>query len=122
MRDKLYNRLLELRDLPEKAEPAQKQTPKESTGAPPKQGLPFTGREATKAHYRAAMFFHAKYSPPRAGDPSYWDDVCEEMTNLANENGNDPFLMGLLLTVWEELEREYNNIKNKTPSQLAGGR
>lgn len=65
----------------------------------------FMGRLETKRHYRLAMLFHSQHSPAQ-NTPEYWRRTADDIANLAAANGNDPFLAGLLLAVWGELERE----------------
>lgn len=99
---------------------------------PPKSPLkrqlkPFTGMDKNRnyrAMYRAACDFHERHNPPtvdgeywRTHKPGedeaqqveidYWEAVCDDMTATVNRFQQDPFLIGLLLAIFEELEREY---------------
>lgn len=60
------------------------------------------------AMYRAVCDFHKKHSPPRLDDAEkYWAETATDAEEVAQRFKGDPFLNGLLLTVYEELEREY---------------
>lgn len=87
---------------------------------------PFTGMNTGKdyrALYRAACNYHERHNPPKV-DSEYWKshtpgedetpqaelDYWEEAAISVSETAaayNDPFLTGLLLAVYDELEREY---------------
>ena len=92
---------------------------------------PFTGIDKNRnyrAMYRAACDFHERHNPPtvdgeywRTHTPGedeapqaeldYWEAVCNDMTATANSLQQDPFLTGLIIAVFEELDREYNALK-----------
>lgn len=92
---------------------------------------PFTGtdqRRNYRAMYRAACDFHERHNPPRVeaayweshipgtDDPppsevEYWQQTAQDASDTARTQGNDPFLIGLLMTVYEELEREYEQMR-----------
>lgn len=92
---------------------------------------PFTGMDKSRnyrAMYRAACDFHEAHNPPtvdreywRTHTPGedetpqaeldYWEAVCDDMTATANSLQQDPFLTGLLIAIFEELEREYKALK-----------
>ena len=92
---------------------------------------PFTGIEKSRnyrAMYRAACDFHERHNPPtvdgeywRTHKPGedeapqaeldYWEAVCDDMTATANSLQQDPFLIGLLIAIFEELEREYKALR-----------
>ena len=92
---------------------------------------PFTGtdqRRNYRAMYRAACDFHERHNPPRVeaaywkshipgtDDPppsevKYWQQTAQDASDTARMQGNDPFLIGLLTTVYEELEREYEQTR-----------
>lgn len=74
--------------------------------------------------YRTAFNFHKEHFPPpvdqkywsnhAAGQDelpgielAYWEKTSTDIAEAANRNGNDPFLMGLLTAVMEDLGREY---------------
>lgn len=103
---------------------------------PPKSPLkrqlrPFTGIDKSRnyrAMYRAACDFHERHNPPtvdgeywRTHKPGedeapqaeldYWEAVCDDMTATANSLQQDPFLIGLLIAIFEELEREYKALR-----------
>lgn len=60
--------------------------------------------------YRVACNFHEKHNPPQTSE-SYWVNVGEEMCEICRRFDNDPFLTGLLLAVFDELEREYKSMQ-----------
>lgn len=92
---------------------------------------PFTGtdqRRNYRSMYRAACDFHERHNPPRVeaayweshipgtDDPppsevEYWQQTAQDASDTARTHGNDPFLIGLLTTVYEELEREYEQMR-----------
>ena len=63
-----------------------------------------------RAMYRAACNFHEKYNPPQLSE-AYWSAACDEMCEISRSFNNDPFLTGLLLTVFDELEGEYKRLR-----------
>lgn len=84
-----------------------------SAGAAPRRPLkPLTGldpRRNYRAMYRAVCDFHERHNPPTL-EGDYWSETADDMTETANRFDNDPFLTGLLLAVFEELEREYKSL------------
>lgn len=67
-----------------------------------------------RAMYAALFRFHERHSSPRDCDPDkYWAAVCDDMSAVGDSFGNDPFLTGLLLVVFEELEREYKTLMHE---------
>lgn len=73
----------------------------------------YDGGRDYRRFYRLACNFHEKYNPPRLSD-DYWTEVCDEMCRITAEDmGNDPFGMALLLAVFDELEAEYKRIAHK---------
>lgn len=62
--------------------------------------------EQYKHLYRAAHDFHARWAPCPADNE--WDECCEDMTRTANQHDNNEFLVGVLVAIYEELERAYN--------------
>ena len=78
--------------------------------------LSMDGKRNYRAMYRAACNYHEKYSPPIIGNDeglSYWHEAAEEIGQISASFGNDPFIMGLLSSVYEELEREYKYLRDK---------
>ena len=77
---------------------------------------PFKSHDGARDYrpmYRVACNFHEKYNPPRLSD-DYWTEVCDEMCRITAEDmGNDPFGMDLLLAVFEELERQYKEMQQE---------
>ena len=92
---------------------------------------PFTGMDKKRnyrAMYRAACDFHERHNPPRVdaeywkshtpgideppeAELQYWEEAANDICEVSNAGGNDPFLMGLLVAVYEELEREFKAIQ-----------
>ena len=66
----------------------------------------FTAPTNSKKDYRqmwaAAYKFHERHNRPNPD----WDTLHLDMGNLARQYGNDPFLIALLVTAFEEIERE----------------
>lgn len=68
----------------------------------------FDGTRDYLAMYRAVCNFHKKHSPPRLDDAeTYWTETAADADEMVQRFKEDPFLNGMLLTVYEELEREY---------------
>lgn len=92
---------------------------------------PFTGIDKSRnyrAMYRAACDFHERNNPPTVdieywkshspgideapqAELDYWEKAVEDMTATANSLQQDPFLTGLLVAIFEELEREYKALR-----------
>lgn len=87
-----------------------------------------SGTRNYKALYRAALDYHKRHSPPTVdsaywqthiageNDPpeaelQYWEKAANDASATASAHDNDPFLIGLLLAVYDELEREYNALR-----------
>lgn len=88
---------------------------------------PFTGIDAARdyrAIYRAAFAFHEAHNPPtvdreywRTHTPGedmppqaeldYWENAARDMGAAALTFAGDAFFNGLLIAIYEELEREY---------------
>lgn len=113
------------------------ETPQRNVKAPQAQGgidvpptaeSPATGRSGFQktygAMYRAAYDFHKQHSPPTVdaqywkthtagadeipdAEREYWERTSQDIVATANQYGNDPFLMGLLGAVYDELGKEY---------------
>lgn len=86
--------------------------------------MAFTGideKRDYRAMYRTAFAYHESHNPPtvdreywRTHEPGvdecpkseidYWERAAQDMSAAA---GGDPFLIGLLTAVYNELEREY---------------
>lgn len=80
-----------------------------------RQAAPFTGRDPGRNYrcmYRVACDFHERHNPPRVEDDCYWDAVCDDMTAIASGHQQDPFIIGLLTAIFEELEREYKQLRD----------
>ena len=80
---------------------------------------PFTALDSSRnyrAMYRAACDFHERHNPPTldsSGGADYWTAVTEDMTETANRYNQDPFITGLLIAIFEELEREYKQLQGE---------
>lgn len=93
---------------------------------------PFTGMDKNRnyrAMYRAACDFHEAHNPPtvdreywRTHTPGedetpqaeldYWEKAANDMAATANSFSNDPFLTGLLVAIFDELDREYRALRD----------
>lgn len=101
---------------------------------------PFTGidpRRNYRAMYRAACNFHEQHAPPRVdraywrergtenadtpdAESAYWEETAKDMAATAASYHNDPFLTGLLIAIYAELEREYQLAKQSAVARQAG--
>ena len=89
-----------------------------------------SGTRNYKALYRVAHDYHVRQNPPTVdreywqthipgedipspAEMEYWKEAAKDMSATAEAYGNDPFLKGLLITVYEELEREYQDLRAK---------
>ena len=89
-----------------------------------------------KALYRAAHDFHQRNNPPvidreywrmhpdgiadtPEAEIAYWMSAADDLTSTANAYKNDPFLTGLLMTIYEELEREYKALRKSALLQAS---
>lgn len=66
--------------------------------------------------YAALFRFHERHSLPTLGDDEgalYWAATTEDMTAIAQQFNNDPFMMNLLCVVFDELEREYKAMRQQ---------
>lgn len=69
-----------------------------------------------RAMYGALFRFHERHSPPSLGNDDgavYWAATTDDMTETAQQFGNDPFMIGLLCVVFEELETEYKTMRQR---------
>lgn len=62
--------------------------------------------------YRAAFDFQKRWMPCPS-DLEEWEAAAREVAAIANQGGNDPFLMDLLVSVYTELERQYKERKDE---------
>lgn len=68
----------------------------------------FDGTRDYLAMYRAVCNFYKKHSPPRLDDAeTYWTETAKDADDMVQQFKEDPFLNGMLLAVYEELEREF---------------
>lgn len=66
--------------------------------------------EQYKRFYRAAHDFHARWAPSPANGEE-WDECAEDLCRVAQQHGNNPFLMDMLVAIHAELERAYEATK-----------
>ena len=88
-----------------------------------------SGTRDYKTLYRAAHDFHKRHNPPVvereywethiAGEDEppqaevdYWTEAATDVSTTAKAYNNDPFLTGLLMAIYEELEREYQTLRD----------
>ena len=68
-----------------------------------------------RAMYAALFRFHDRHNPPTIGEDNgdgYWIATTDDMQATAKQFNDDPFMLNLLCTVFEELEREYKAMRN----------
>ena len=68
-----------------------------------------------RAMYAALFRFHERHNPPTIGEDNgdgYWTATTDDMQATAQLFNGDPFMVNLLCTVFEELEREYKAMRN----------
>lgn len=56
--------------------------------------------------YRAAFDYQKRWMPCPS-DLEEWEAAAREAAAIANQGGNDPFLLDILVSVYNELERKY---------------
>lgn len=95
-----------------------------------------SGTRNYKALYRAAHDFHKVHNPPTVNrdywkthtpgiddtpedEIAYWEKAAKDVGEASAAGGNDPFLIGLLCEIMEELEREYKAIREAAASSAA---
>ena len=113
--------------------------PSEQTPALKRKLEPFTGMDEKRDYrklYRAACDFHIAHNPPavdteywRTHQPGvdlpppaeldYWEKAARDVSEVYLSNGDDPFLIGLLVEVFDELEREYKARRDAAAAQKA---
>ena len=114
-------------------------SPSEQTPALKRKLEPFTGMDSKRDYrklYRAACDFHEAHNPPavdreywRTHTPGvdtpppveleYWEKAAREVGEVSVMCGEDPFLIGLLCEVFNELEREYKARRDAAASDRA---
>ena len=89
-----------------------------------------TGGRNYKKMYRAAHDYHQRHTPPEVvreywkdhrpgedevpeAEAQYWTRAAEDIAATSAAGNNDPFLMALLSAVYDELEREYNALREE---------
>lgn len=81
------------------------QTPEKPSTGRTERLASIDGKRDYNAMYRATHEFHKRHTPPRL-DEGYWQEVANDMTAIAKRFNSDPFVMSLLVSVFDELERE----------------
>lgn len=73
------------------------------------------GASPYRNQFRVAFDFLQRYTdnPPRS--PDDWSAVCDDMTRRANEGGNDPLLIDMLVAAFEQVERVYKATETARP-------
>ena len=73
------------------------------------------GSSPYSKQFRVAFDFLQRYTdnPPRS--PDDWSAVCDDMTRRANEGGNDPLLIDMLVAAFEQVERVYKSTEGERP-------
>ena len=60
--------------------------------------------------YKDVWNFHKKYADVKEDD-AYWESVVNESSRIAKQYRESKFVIGLLLTVVDELERIYKEMR-----------
>lgn len=111
-------------------------TPQKASERKIKPFMSVSGDRDYKAMYRAAHDFHQRNAPPVVdrdywrthtvgiddtpeAEIAYWMRAAEDVSSTANAYRNDPFLTGLLVAVYEELEREYKLLRENAQKQAS---
>ena len=112
---------------------AGKSESEDSTQALKRKKTGFTGNCGNKdytAIYRAVFDFHKRHNPPQLdsaywqthnpgeddipqSDTVYWQQTAQDMSEEGKRFDNDPFIIGLLICVYNELEREYEATRRR---------
>ena len=96
-----------------------------------------SGGRNYKKMYRAAFDYQARHNPPEVNreywkshepgsDPpppeelAYWERAAQDVGQTSAAGGNDPFLMDLLMAVYNEMEREYKAIREEAHGDGSG--
>ena len=104
------------------------QTSKNASQRPRRPSVSKSGGRDYKSLYRAAYEFHERHTPPtvdrdywrdhRPGEDDtpqaevdYWTEAAKDVAEISKAHDGDPFLIGLLHAVYEELEREYKALR-----------
>ena len=62
--------------------------------------------------YQAVIDYHRRNSPVRLDD-EYWQKAADDLSATAGRFKSDPFVMGLLMAAYDELEREFRAMDSK---------
>lgn len=76
-----------------------------------------------RAMYAALFRFHERHNPPTIGEDNgdgYWIATTDDMQATAKQFNDDPFMLNLLCTVFEELEREYKALRKQAAGYMPG--
>lgn len=98
------------------------------------------GRRDYNILYRLAHDYHKKHTPPVVdldywkehrperddapqAEVDYWTQAAKDAAEITSAHGGDPFLTGLLIAVYDELGREYTDLRDgsKAPVQAEQG-
>lgn len=63
--------------------------------------------------FRVAYIYRQKYQHP-TGEPGYWQAAADEMCRIVTELGGHAFAQSILLSCYEDIEREYMESRRKT--------
>lgn len=95
-----------------------------------------SGTRNYRTLYRVAHDYHIRHNPPTvdreywqthtpgedAPSPlelEYWTEAAKDISATAEAYDNDHFLTGLLIAVYDELEREYQDLQQKAHSMAS---
>ena len=59
-----------------------------------------------KKAFRAAFDFAERWKPC-PNSPEEWEAAAREIGVICEQNGNDPYLQGLIIAVYDEFERQW---------------
>lgn len=68
---------------------------------------------ALREVFRVAYIYRQKYQRP-TGEPGYWQAAADEMCRIVAELGEHPFAQSILLSCYEDIEREYKENRRST--------
>ena len=66
-----------------------------------------------KKAFRIAFDFAERWKPCPS-NLEEWEAAAREVVVICGQNGNDPFLKGLIIAVYENLDREWNKQRGGT--------
>lgn len=79
---------------------------------------PFTALDGSnyRIAYREVCNYHERHNPPRLDDDggeAYWKAASDDMIAVARKYHDDPFIIGMLITAYEELERQFKLLRER---------